>query len=80
MEQREMAAGSYTVERNDASGEHYIVEWTDGIDGPTAISGPIAEEAFRTSALQKLIDEAQFGIDELDWYARQSWTVVGTTD
>jgi hypothetical protein len=75
-----MAAGSYTVERNDASGEHYIVEWTDGIDGPTAISGPIAEEAFRTSDLQDLIDEAEFGIDELDWYARHSWTVVRTTD
>ncbi len=75
-----MAAGSYTVERNDASGEHYIVEWTAGIDGPTAISGPISEEAFRTSALQKLIDEAQFGIDELDRYARQSWTVVCTTE
>jgi hypothetical protein len=75
-----MAVRSYTLERNDASGDHYIVEWTAGIDGPTAISGPISEDAFRTSALLKLIDEAQFGTDGLDWYARHSWTVVRTTD
>jgi hypothetical protein len=71
-----MAEKSYSLERHDTIGELYLVEWTDGIDAPTGLCGPISEETLRSTPPGSLVDRGTFGAERLDWYAAQPWTEV----
>ena len=71
-----MVETSYSVERHDTTGELYLVEWTEGIDAPTGLCGPISEEAFRSTATGRLVENASFAAKDLNWYAAQAWTEV----
>jgi hypothetical protein len=75
-----MTAVTYSIERHEGSGELYIIEWTGGIDAPTAVSGPIPEDAFSNSPMERLSDEMKLGPEALEWYAEQSWTVVAISN
>jgi hypothetical protein len=71
-----MVETSYSVERHDTTGELYLIEWTEGIDAPTGLCGPISEEAFRSTETEGLVESASFAAKDLDWYAAQPWTEV----
>jgi hypothetical protein len=57
-----MAEKSYSLERHDTTGELYLVEWTDGIDAPTGLCGPVSEETLRSTPPESLVERGTFAV------------------